>query len=69
LKKPHIVILGAGPAGLGAAFQLTKKRLATVTTLEKSKTTGGNARSFKLSGVHVDYGSLCWIDQGTDGSG
>lgn len=57
MAKPHILILGAGPAGLGAAFQLTQKELATVTVLEQSETVGGNAGSFEVSGVRVDYGS------------
>ena len=32
--RTAVVILGAGPAGLGAAYQLVKKRLARVTVLE-----------------------------------
>ncbi len=56
-KKPHIVILGAGPAGLGAAFQLTYRGLANVTVLEQSEKVGGIAGSFELSGLKVDYGS------------
>ena len=55
--KPHIVILGAGPAGLGAAFQLTRRELASVTVLEQCKNVGGAAKSFELSGIQVDYGS------------
>lgn len=57
MKKPHITILGAGPAGLGAAFYLTRKKLADVTVVEQSERVGGNGGSFLLSGVHVDYGS------------
>lgn len=55
--KPHIVILGAGPAGLGAAFQLTRRGLASVTVLEQCKCVGGAAKSFELAGIQVDYGS------------
>ena len=57
MNKPHIVILGAGPAGLGAAFQLTRRELASVTVLEHCKNVGGAAQSFELSGIQVDYGS------------
>ncbi len=57
MKKPHIVILGAGPAGLGAAFRLTSGNLARVTVIEKCGNVGGIAGSFEISGVHVDYGS------------
>lgn len=54
---PHIVILGAGPAGLGAAYQLAARKLARVTVLEQSGKVGGNAGSFELNGMRLDYGS------------
>lgn len=57
MDKPHVVILGAGPAGLGAAFQLTRRGLAQVTVLERNSQVGGNAGSFEFAGMHVDYGS------------
>lgn len=57
MGKPHVVILGAGPAGLGAAFQLTRRALAQVTVLERNSWVGGNAGSFELAGMRVDYGS------------
>lgn len=57
MGKPHIVILGAGPAGLGAAFRLTRLGRARVTVVERQPVVGGNAGSFELSGLRVDYGS------------
>lgn len=54
---PHVVILGAGPAGLGAAFRLARRGVARVSVLERSGWVGGNAGSFELSGLRVDYGS------------
>ena len=57
VKKPHIVILGAGPAGLGAAYQVARKNLASVTVVEKEEDVGGIAGSFDICGVGVDYGS------------
>lgn len=54
---PHVVILGAGPAGVGAAYELTRNGRARVTVLEQRDTVGGNAGSFQLDGVWVDYGS------------
>jgi protoporphyrinogen oxidase len=55
--KPHIIVLGAGLAGLGAAYQLARRNLAKVTVLERSITVGGNAGSFEIAGIRVDYGS------------
>ncbi|MCI0336810.1 MAG: FAD-dependent oxidoreductase [Acidobacteria bacterium] len=57
MVKPHVVILGAGPGGLGAAFQLVRRKQAQVTVLERSNAVGGNAGSFELAGMRVDYGS------------
>ena len=57
LAKPHVVILGAGPAGVGAAYQLAHKGIARVTALERQERVGGNAGSFDLEGVHCDFGS------------
>jgi protoporphyrinogen oxidase len=57
MYQPHIVILGAGPAGLGAAFQLRRSALARVTILEQNSHVGGNAGSFDLAEMRVDYGS------------
>ena len=54
---PHVIILGAGPAGVGAAYQLTRKGLARVTVLDQRDVVGGNAGSFEIEGVRVDYGS------------
>src|SRR5262245_54705249 len=51
-----IVVLGAGPAGLGAAYRLARRGFA-VTVLERAPTVGGNAGSFEIDGCRVDYGS------------
>jgi protoporphyrinogen oxidase len=53
----HVVILGAGPAGVGAAYQLSKKGIARVTVLEQRESVGGNAGSFDLDGIVCDFGS------------
>ena len=52
-----MVILGAGPAGLGAAWRLALRNVARVTVLEAAARVGGNAGSFELDGIHVDHGS------------
>jgi protoporphyrinogen oxidase len=51
------VILGAGPAGLGAAYKLARRGDTRVTVLERNPAVGGNAGSFELAGLRVDYGS------------
>lgn len=57
MDKPHVVILGAGPAGVGAAYQLRRRDRAEVTVLEQRDSVGGNAGSFEVEGQRVDYGS------------
>jgi len=57
MSRPKVVILGAGPAGVGAAFELARKRRFDVTVLEQRDGPGGNAGSFELDGMPVDYGS------------
>lgn len=56
-STPHVVILGAGPAGLGAAYRLVRRGGVAVTVIERGHTVGGNAGSFVLAGQSVDYGS------------
>ena len=52
----RVVILGAGPAGLGAALGLARRGF-TVDVLEQAAQVGGNAGSFELAGLRVDFGS------------
>jgi protoporphyrinogen oxidase len=52
-----IVILGAGPAGVGLAFQLARRGAFDVTAVERNDVVGGNAGSFAIDGLRVDYGS------------
>lgn len=52
-----LVILGAGPAGAGAAFQAAQRKRGPVMVLEAQATPGGNAGSFDLEGIRMDYGS------------
>ena len=55
-SRTRVVVLGGGPAGLGAALGLARRGI-DVTLVEARDTLGGNAGSFTLHGVRVDYGS------------
>lgn len=54
--KPRITILGAGPAGIAAAYALSKGK-AEVEVLERAPVAGGNSTSFQIDGIWCDYGS------------
>ena len=49
--------MGAGPAGVGAAFQLARCGVGRPIVLEQRASVGGNAGSFELDGIWADYGS------------
>jgi protoporphyrinogen oxidase len=53
--KTDVAIIGAGPAGLTAAYQLAKVGLKAV-VLEKGPIVGGIARTEEYKGYHVDIG-------------
>jgi protoporphyrinogen oxidase len=57
IERPKVVILGAGPAGVGAAYRLMQHNRFDVTILERNEVVGGNAGSFTVGGLKVDYGS------------
>ena len=57
MREPHVVILGGGPAGVGAAYYLRKRNRGRVTLLEQQPVVGGNAGSFEIDGLRVDHGS------------
>jgi protoporphyrinogen oxidase len=51
-----LVVLGAGPAGLAAAWRAARRGLK-VTLLERADRVGGLAGSFDVAGFQVDHGS------------
>ncbi|MBT8336077.1 MAG: FAD-dependent oxidoreductase [Gemmatimonadetes bacterium] len=57
MAQPHVVVLGAGPAGLGGAYRLRTLDRARVTVLERNASVGGNAGSFEWGGHTLDFGS------------
>lgn len=52
----RVVIIGAGPAGLTAAYQLTRDTEARVTVLEGDDTVGGISRTAQYNGFRFDIG-------------
>ena len=54
-KKKHIVIIGAGPAGLTAALELIRKEYA-VTVLEATDRIGGISQTVRYGGNRMDIG-------------
>ncbi|MDP3937146.1 MAG: FAD-dependent oxidoreductase, partial [Deltaproteobacteria bacterium] len=51
----HVVVFGAGPAGLSAAWKLARAG-RMVTVLEREPQTGGLARTFSYRDFLFDYG-------------
>jgi phytoene dehydrogenase-like protein len=60
--QPHVVIVGAGLAGLTCARHLHKQRVR-VTLLEASDDVGGRVRSDKVDGYTLDRGFQVLFDQ------
>lgn len=54
-NKKRVLILGAGPAGLGAAYCLSEHGY-NVTVLDRAHYLGGASASFKIKDYIVDYG-------------
>ena len=51
-----LIVLGAGPAGVGATYRAARAGHEVV-TLERSERPGGAAGSFEVGGLRVDHGS------------
>lgn len=54
-ENDNFVIIGGGPAGLTAAYELTKRGVAPI-VVEKSYTVGGLSRTENYRGFHFDMG-------------
>jgi protoporphyrinogen oxidase len=59
-ERKHVIVIGGGPAGLRAAYDLAGVGV-DVTVLEASEVPGGLASSFDLSGVRIEryYHFIC----------
>src|ERR1043165_8385715 len=54
-NQKKVVIVGAGPAGLTAAYELCKEGVESV-VLEKDTVVGGISRTVNYKGYHFDIG-------------
>nr|MBP7692042.1 NAD(P)-binding protein [Anaerolineales bacterium] len=61
-SRQHVLILGAGPAGLTAAVELCRRRYA-VSVLEQTAHVGGIARTESYRGYHFDIGGHRFFTQ------
>jgi len=57
MKKTPLIVIGAGPAGLGGTCRLARRGCFDVTAIEREASAGGNAGSFEMAGLRVDFGS------------
>jgi protoporphyrinogen oxidase len=55
MSKPRVVVLGAGPAGMSAAWRLSERGVP-VTVLERDNAVGGMGKTITLGDYAVDYG-------------
>ena len=55
VDPPQVVVIGAGPAGLTAAYQLTKSGVTPI-VLESDKVVGGISRTAQADGWRFDIG-------------
>lgn len=56
MASADLIVLGAGPAGLAAAWRAGLAGLSTI-VVERAPAVGGMAASFDVAGVRVDHGS------------
>ena len=59
IAKKNIIIAGAGPAGLGCAYELTRTKKNgkhNILVFDKNEKVGGLARTYKYKGCYFDIG-------------
>eukprot|EP00698_Gefionella_okellyi_P012932 TRINITY_DN3515_c0_g1_i2.p1 TRINITY_DN3515_c0_g1~~TRINITY_DN3515_c0_g1_i2.p1 ORF type:complete len:2412 (+),score=457.36 TRINITY_DN3515_c0_g1_i2:141-7376(+) len=64
VKQQHVIVVGAGPSGLYAAWQLEKLG-HKVTVLERTETVGGKCASIEIEGHVYDLGGHVCHDRFT----
>ena len=56
MENKKVLIIGAGPAGLTAAYELLKRSDIKPIILEAEKFVGGISRTAEYKGNHIDIG-------------
>lgn len=64
-SQRHIVVLGAGPAGLACAHELSRLG-ARVTVVERNNYVGGLCRTVNYKGYRFDLGGHRWFSKNPD---
>ena len=66
-RQKHVVIMGAGPAGLTAAYELVVHQQVGVTVLEKDpRYVGGISRTIEQNGYRFDIGGHRFFSKSTE---
>ncbi len=66
-EQKHVIIMGAGPAGLTAAYELVVHQQVGVTVLEKdSRYVGGISRTVEHDGYRFDIGGHRFFSKSTE---
>lgn len=65
LESKHVVVLGAGPAGLATAHELSAQGVR-VTVLERNPYVGGLCNTIKANGYKFDLGGHRWFTKNED---
>jgi len=60
-KSYECCIIGAGPAGLGAALELIKGGVSSIAIIDKNLSAGGLSRTDIFSGARFDIGPHCFF--------
>src|SRR5207344_1537336 len=66
-RQPRVVILGGGPAGISAAWRLSKLGVPT-TVVERDSAVGGMGKTIQVGRYFVDYGPHTFHIRETDES-
>src|SRR3977135_4180911 len=64
-RLEHVIVLGGGPAGLAVAHELSA-RGGRLTVLERNRSVGGLAATFKHRGFKFDLGGHRWFTKNED---